>query len=50
MEAPDGGGNAIAEFPFFTFLYGDLHAHMIAMPLLFIVMIFVLNEVITGWQ
>jgi YYY domain-containing protein len=46
MEAPDGGGNAIAEFPFFTFLYGDLHAHMISMPLLFVVMIFVVNEVL----
>ena len=30
---PPGPGNAITEFPLFTFLYSDLHAHMIVMPL-----------------
>ena len=30
---PPGGDNSITEFPLFTFLYSDLHAHMIIMPL-----------------
>ena len=30
---PETAGNPIAEFPAFTFLYGDLHPHMIAFPL-----------------
>ena len=29
----DPGEAAITELPFFTFLYGDLHAHMISLPL-----------------
>ncbi len=30
---PTGPGNEITEFPLFTLLYSDLHAHMLVMPL-----------------
>lgn len=36
---------AINEMPYFTFLYGDLHPHMISMPLMLFVMAFVFHEV-----
>jgi YYY domain-containing protein len=45
-EVPGDGSNAINEMPFFTFLYGDLHAHMISMPMMLLVMGFLLNELL----
>jgi YYY domain-containing protein len=52
LSEPTGGtpeyDSAIAEFPFFTFVYGDLHAHMIAMPMFIAVLGFVLHEVLVA--
>lgn len=43
---PPGPGNEITEFPFFTFLYSDLHAHMIVMPLTLFIIAWALGTVL----
>lgn len=42
---PAGPGNEITEFPLFTFLYSDLHAHMLVMPLALFIMAWALSFV-----
>ncbi len=40
---PPGPGNEITEFPFFTFVYSDLHAHMMAMSLALLALVWALS-------
>ena len=42
---PPGGGNEITEFPLFTFIYSDLHAHMIVMPIALLALSWALSVV-----
>ncbi len=49
-EAPVSSGGAITEMPYFTFLYGDLHAHMISMPMQLFMMLFLFHELIHAGQ
>ena len=42
-------GEAITEFPFFTFLYGDPHAHLFALPLTLLAMGWCLAIVFGKW-
>ena len=46
MMPPDPPGFEITEFPFFTFLYADLHAHLMAMPLILLAVGLCLNVVL----
>ncbi|HZY41851.1 MAG TPA: DUF2298 domain-containing protein, partial [Anaerolineae bacterium] len=43
IPAPPGEAGPISEFPFFTFLYADLHAHMIAMPLTLLMLVIAIS-------
>ncbi|HET92369.1 MAG TPA: hypothetical protein ENN99_16765 [Chloroflexi bacterium] len=46
---PGETGNPIAEFPAFTFLYGDLHAHMIALPITLLALLLAVYWARTRW-
>ncbi len=46
IPAP-GDVEPITEFPFFTFLYADLHAHLIALPLTVLVLAWALSVVLS---
>ena len=44
-------GSPITEFPFFTFLYADLHAHLIALPITLLVLAWVISVVMSrAWD
>ncbi len=43
-------GDTITEFPFFTFTYADLHAHMIALPITLIAISLSLMFLFTKWH
>ncbi|MFZ3079836.1 MAG: DUF2298 domain-containing protein [Bellilinea sp.] len=44
------GGDAITEFPFFTFLYGDPHAHLFALPITLLALGWALSIVLGKWR
>lgn len=42
-------GEPITEFPFFTFLYADMHAHMIALPLTLAALAWAFSILLRNW-
>lgn len=47
---PASSGDPITEFPAFTFLYADLHAHMIALPVTVLALAWALSIILGKWQ
>ncbi len=43
-------GEPITEFPMFTFLYADLHAHMIALPLTLLAIAWAIAVILGKWK
>jgi YYY domain-containing protein len=43
-------GEPITEFPFFTFLYADMHAHMIALPVTLAILAWILSIILRNGQ
>jgi len=48
-ELPNSN-NEINEFPAFTFIFGDLHAHMIALPLTLLALVWLLSEILCSYR
>lgn len=43
-------GEPITEFPMFTFLYADLHAHLIALPITLLAIVWAVSAILGKWQ
>jgi YYY domain-containing protein len=50
IKAPISEAGPITEFPLFTFIYGDLHAHMINLPLTVAVLVWALGWLREAWR